>query len=153
MSKNKHLYAVILAGGSGTRFWPLSRAKKPKQFLKILGKNSLLQDTIARITPLIAPAHIFIVSNKIHIKELKSQIKPFRIPSKNILLEPQARNTAPAICWAASQIHKMDPQATLAVLPSDHLILNKAAFLQSLREAVDLAQKDCLVTFGITPTR
>jgi len=153
MTKNTNLYAVILAGGSGTRFWPVSRKSNPKQFLNIIGKGTLLQETLARIRPQIAGAHIFIITNAAYRNTVRRQTARFKIPKANILLEPEARNTAPAICWAAAVIQRIDPDAVMAVLPSDHLILEQKKFLKVLREAVQLARKNYLVTLGISPTR
>src|SRR5436189_2365527 len=101
-----NLYAVILAGGSGTRFWPLSRKAHPKQFLNMTGDKSLLQDTLTRIHPRVkSGANILIVTNKDHLKKIRQQAAVFRIPRHNILLEPEGKNTAPAIAWAASHIY------------------------------------------------
>ncbi|HLF17954.1 MAG TPA: sugar phosphate nucleotidyltransferase [Candidatus Omnitrophota bacterium] len=151
--KDKHLYAVILAGGAGTRFWPVSRKKNPKQFLEVMGGRTLLDLTLLRLKPLIASDHVFIVTNVRYEQATKRLLKKFKVPHKNILLEPQGKNTAPAVCWAASRIHTIDPQAVIAVLPSDHLILNAAAFIRALKKAAGMARKGFLVTFGIAPTR
>jgi len=153
MKNNPHTYAVILAGGSGTRFWPMSRSHKPKQFLKIIGEDTLFQKTIKRVLPLIAPANVFIVTNAKFKSEIQRQIAFCKIPSANILLEPEGKNTAPAIGWAAACIYQKDPQALLAVLPSDHLILDEQKYRHILMKAFDLAQQKLLVTFGIVPTR
>jgi len=153
MKINKNLYAVILAGGSGTRFWPKSRQARPKQFLDIMGKGSLLQETIRRLKPKVASANIFIVTNKAYQKVVKEQGGIFKIPSANILLEPEGKNTAPAIAWAAALIHQRNPNAVMGIFPSDHLILNQKKFLSILDEAVVLANADNLVTFGIVPNR
>ena len=150
---NSNLYAVILAGGQGTRFWPLSRSSKPKQFLKIAGDGTLFEGTLKRIQKIIPAANIFFVTNKKYEHEITNQIRPFAIPPSHILLEPQGKNTAPAICWAAGRIHRINPNATMAVLPSDHLILNVKAFGKILNSAFDLAQENFLVTLGIVPTR
>ncbi len=153
MSIDKNLYAIILAGGSGTRFWPLSRASYPKQFLAIAGKETLLQQTVGRVRSLVAGENIFIVTNAAHRREVGRQLARFKVPRPNILLEPQGKNTAPAICWAAARIHQVNPNAVLAVLPSDHLIQNPNAFLKILEKAVALARREYLVTLGIVPTR
>lgn len=153
MKNNPHTYAVILAGGSGTRFWPMSRSHKPKQFLKVIGEDTLFQKTIKRVLPLIAPANVFIVTNAQYKSEIQRQIASFKIPSANILLEPEGKNTAPAIGWAAACIYKKDPQSLLAVLPSDHLILDEQKYRHILMKAFGLAQQKLLVTFGIVPTR
>ena len=153
MKKNKNVYAVILAGGTGTRFWPFSRKSNPKQFLNITGKGSLLQETLARIWPKISGSRIFIVTNASYCKQIEGQVSRFHIPKANILLEPKGKNTAPAICWAAARIYKIDPDAVMAVLPSDHLIANRQKFSKVLEDAIALAQKNYLVTLGILPTR
>lgn len=148
-----NLYAVILAGGSGTRFWPLSRKSNPKQFLNMIGERSLLQETIARISPRVKGPHILIVTNKDHLQKIRQQTAAFRIPRQNILPEPEGKNTAPAIAWAAAHIHAKDKNAVMMILPSDHLISNPKAFLHYVDEAVKLAEQKYLVTMGIVPTR
>src|SRR3989338_2859931 len=153
MAKDKNLYAVILVGGSGTRFWPLSRRLLPKQFLNIHGEKSFFQQTLLRLRPKIDDRNILIVTNKAYTEMIRRQIKGFKIPAGNILPEPEGKNTAPAVCWAASVIHQRNPQAVMAVLPSDHLILNPKGFLSLLQEAVHLAKTDHLVVFGIAPNR
>ncbi|MBN1870605.1 MAG: mannose-1-phosphate guanylyltransferase [Candidatus Omnitrophica bacterium] len=153
MPKNTNLFAVILAGGSGTRFWPVSRKSRPKQFLNIVGKRTLLQETLARIQPAISAARIFIITDVTYGNIVKQQTARFKIPKDNVLLEPEGKNTAPAVCWAAAIIQHIDPGAVLAVLPSDHLIFGRKRFLKVLREAVGLAQRNYLVTLGIHPTR
>ena len=153
MNNNKNLNAVILAGGSGTRFWPMSRRSRPKQFLNISGDGTLLGKTITRILPQIPAQNIWIVTNAAYKKDILSHAKSFGIPTKNILWEPSGKNTAPAILWAATVIHKINPQAVIAVLPSDHVILHPKEFLKVLKEAVSLADKNYLVTLGIKPTR
>jgi len=153
MKGKQKIYAVILAGGMGTRFWPVSRKSNPKQFLNITGKGSLLQETLARIRPKISGARVFIVTNAFYRNEIERQVSRFHIPKANILLEPKGRNTAPAICWAAAKIHKIDPDAIMAVLPSDHLIANRRKFLKILGDAILLAQEHYLVTLGVIPTR
>lgn len=151
--KKSNLYAVILAGGTGTRFWPVSRKANPKQFLKITGQATLLQETLARISPRIQGRHIYIVTNAAYRRAIQSQSARYNVPKANILLEPEGKNTAPAICWAAARIHASDPDAVMVVLPSDHLILNRKKFLAVLTEALHLAGQDFLVTLGIVPTR
>jgi mannose-1-phosphate guanylyltransferase len=153
MSINKNIYAVILAGGAGTRFWPVSRRSNPKQFLNITGKGTLLQETLERIKPMASAAHVLIVTNAAYRHEIGRQVSRYGVPRENILLEPSAKNTAPAVCWAAAKIHRDDPDAVMVVLPSDHLILHEKRFLRVLSEAVRLARRDYLVTLGIVPTR
>ncbi len=153
MKKNKNIYAVILAGGSGTRFWPLSRKANPKQFLSIVSKRSLLQETVERIRPLTGGSGIYFVTNRAHRRLVQQQAGAYGISAKNILSEPQGKNTAPAVCWAASRLYRENPDAVMLVLPSDHLITNPKTFLRHMNEAVRLAQERYLVTLGIVPTR
>ena len=153
MKKTENVYAVILVGGSGTRFWPLSRQAEPKQFLKIYGGRSFFQQTLSRLRACVAEKNIFIVTNKAYNKKVLQELRGCRIPKANILREPRAKNTAPAICWAAEWIQRRDPSAIMAVFPSDHLILNQKAFARVLAQAVDLARHEYLVTFGIVPKR
>lgn len=153
MKKDKNLHAVILAGGSGTRFWPVSRQNRPKQFLTLVGKESLLRQTIRRVAPKVLAENVWIVANRRYQKEIKRHTSGLGIRASQILWEPKGKNTAPAIGWAASRIHARNPRAVMAVLPSDHLIQNARAFLNALDKAVRLARQDQLVTFGIVPTR
>lgn len=151
--KDKNLYAVILAGGAGTRFWPLSRKSMPKQFLSMTGKDSFLKETINRLRGTVPAKNFYIVTNKEYKNEIKKQTAGLGISRQNVLLEPQGKNTAPAVCWAAAKIYFRDPNAVIGVFPSDHLIKNKRNFLRSLNEAIALARRNYLVTFGIVPTR
>ena len=153
INKDKNLYAVILAGGRGTRFWPESRDSNPKQFLNITGNGSLLEGTIARIKGKIPGSNILIVTGSKYKNIVAEQTKKFRIPSSNILLEPCGKNTAPAICWAAAHIYKQNKNAVMLVLPSDHLIQKKNAFIKIINAAVKQAEEGNLVTLGIVPTR
>ena len=153
MKSDQHNYAVILAGGTGTRFWPLSRRHKPKQFLNIIGSGTLLEATLKRIRFQFSPRNIYIVTSKNYQKEILKHAKLFKIPPTNILYEPTGKNTAPAVLWAAQVIHQKDPRGLMAVLPSDHLISNNARFLKIIDEALKLARQNFLVTLGITPTR
>lgn len=148
-----NVYALILAGGVGSRFWPFSRVLEPKQFINILGKESLLQDTIRRIKGLVSETRIYIITNKSYFYELKKQIEKFRIPESNILLEPEGKNTAPAIGLSARLIEKQNKNATLIVLPADHYIKDVARFKLTLRQAIARAQDNLLVTLGIKPSK
>ena len=121
----KNLYIVLLAGGAGTRFWPLSRHEEPKQFLKIIGQRSLLQETLERVKSLVLPENIFVVTNRLYQRKVKEQLSAHRILSKNILLESEGKNTAPAIAWAAMRIHRPNPEAVMVILPSDHVIAHR----------------------------
>lgn len=144
-------YAVILAGGVGSRFWPFSRELEPKQFMKIIGEASLLQATVRRLKGLVDGRRIYIVTNSIYFYEVKAQVAGFGIPDSNIILEPQGKNTAPAIGLCAKLISKIDKDALLLVLPSDHYVGNADNFRRTVKKAIACANKDFLVTIGIRP--
>lgn len=146
-------YAVILAGGIGSRFWPFSRELEPKQFMKVIEDKSLIQATLKRIEDVISPKNTYIITNSIYLYELKKQIKGSRIPNNNIILEPEAKNTAPAIGLCARLISRHDKDAVLVVLPSDHYIKGLNKFKSSLHKAIACAQQGFLVTIGIKPKR
>lgn len=150
---NSHNHVVILAGGSGTRFWPLSRAVRPKQFLNVINGASLFEQTLERVQTLVPPENIWIVTNKNYSSWIRRQSGSFSVPAQNILWEPTGRNTAPAICWAAAKIKSCDPQAVMVVLPSDHLIGKPKKFLACLKKAIGATRQGYLVTLGIQPTR
>lgn len=146
----KSLYAVILAGGSGTRFWPVSRSTRPKQLLPITGKKAMIVETFERMRPLVSPKNVWVVTHESQAKAI-AKLLP-QIPKKNILAEPLAKNTAASIGWAAATIGDLDPDATLAVLPADHAIEPKEKFQNDLLKAAQLAAKGDLFTFGIRPS-
>jgi len=144
------MYAVIMAGGKGTRFWPLSRGKRPKHLLNITGEKSVIQYTVERVTPLVEKDGVLIVTGASHSDEIRNQLP--HLPAENILIEPVGRNTAPCIGLAALHIRKRNPEAVMFVLPSDHLITDTEEFLDSLTIAHEVAKRDdCLVTIGIKP--
>ncbi len=148
----ENTYCIIMAGGVGSRFWPMSTSKKPKQFLDILGVGStLLQQTYERFESICLPQNIFIVTNidyKTIIEEQLPQLNP-----THILVEPLRRNTAPCLAYATNKIHKLNKNAVTIVAPSDHLILNQDAFKKAIKSCVIKAKEDnCLVTIGIKPT-
>lgn len=149
--KNK-LYGVILAGGIGSRFWPLSRETTPKQLLRVVGEESLLKTTIARLSPLVPPGRTCIVTNpkQAEIIRLHLGYAP-KAPSPGYVIEPMGRNTAPAIGLAAIELMKKDPGAVMAVLPADHLIGDAGVFRRTLKAACKVAREGHLVTFGIVP--
>ncbi len=144
-----HTYAVIMAGGGGTRLWPVSRKKHPKHTLPLLAERTLFQSTFDRLDGLIPFERILVVTAAAQADELKRQAP--QIPAENFLLEPEPRGTAAAVGLAAVVLHKRDPQAVMVILPSDHFIRNRELFHQILRAAVEVAQKDYLVTLGIQP--
>ncbi|MDD5120669.1 MAG: mannose-1-phosphate guanylyltransferase, partial [Candidatus Omnitrophica bacterium] len=144
-------YAVILAGGVGSRFWPFSRELEPKQFMKIIGETSLLEATIQRLKGVVDKERVYIVTNNIYFYEVKAQVAKFGIPDENIILEPKGKNTAPAIGLCAKLIGRVDKNAVLLVLPSDHYIKNVRNFKKTLKKAVSYAKDNFLVTIGIKP--
>lgn len=144
--------AVIMAGGRGERFWPRSRNSFPKQFLSLTGDGeTMIQKTVHRLSSLVAPEDIFVVTNAAYASVVNEQLSD--IPAENILFEPAARNTAPCIGLAAAVIRKRYGDAVMMVLPSDHLIKFNQMFIDTLKTAASAAQKgNGLVTIGITPT-
>lgn len=145
-------YAIILCGGSGTRLWPLSRTLRPKQLLALNGEQTLLQQTTARLLKNVDAANLFTVTHEDHKFELKGQLAEVAPDAiANVLAEPCARNTLPAIAWAVSQIHKQDADAIIGVFASDHAIDNQQAFLDAWRTAEVAAQDGYLVLLGIKP--
>lgn len=145
------LYPVIMAGGSGTRFWPLSRQARPKQFLPLASKQPLITDTAARLKGLASMKNLFIVCGPLHAKAAAKLVKG--LPKQNLLVEPVARNTAPAIALATVQVAARDPKGILIVLPSDHHVANPEGFRQTLAEAARVAEAGHIVTLGIKPHR
>ena len=145
------LIPVVLAGGTGSRLWPLSRALYPKQFHALFGDHSLLQDTLLRARE-VSTAPAIIVCNEEHRFLVAEQCRALELPWQSIILEPEGRNTAPAIALAALTALAVDPAAQLLVVPSDHLINDHAAFAAAADLAVQAARQGGLVTFGVTPT-
>ncbi len=146
---DQHDYAVIMAGGGGTRLWPVSRKDSPKQLLHLLGEETLFQGTVARLIDLFPPERILVVTVEQQAAEMKKQVP--EIPVENYLIEPAPRGTASVVGLAAMVLQKRDPQAAMAILPSDHFIRNRDLFHYLLREAFDVANQGYLVTLGITP--
>ncbi|HZU68991.1 MAG TPA: mannose-1-phosphate guanylyltransferase [Ktedonobacteraceae bacterium] len=146
----EHFNAVILAGGSGTRLWPLSTPSFPKQFLPLPNGNSMIQESLARVAPLITPEQAWVVTGR-SMAELVHEHLP-SVPRTHILGEPVGRSTAAAIGWAAATIERQDPQAIMAVLTADHMITKVDVFDSALQLAAKLAEQDYLVTLGIKPT-
>lgn len=152
MSKSDK-YCVIMAGGIGSRFWPMSTQKFPKQFQDILGVGrTMIQQTYDRISKIIPNENIFVITNKEYVSLSHQQLP--EIPEENVVGEPLMKNTAACNLYMANKIAEIDPNATIVVLPADHLILKENVFLEKVELAFDLASKnDYLVTLGITPTR
>lgn len=145
-------YGVIMAGGGGTRFWPLSRRELPKQFLNLTGKDILVNETFDRLKASVAGEDIFVVTNVIHAKKTFTMMNG-RIEPHHILAEPAARNTAACIGYAAMEILKKYGDGIMCVVPSDHYIKNEAGYTQVINRAIELAEtQNCLVTIGIKPT-
>lgn len=149
----KDHYCVIMAGGIGSRFWPMSTAAHPKQFLDVLGiGKSLLRMTFERLLNTAPAENIFVVTNVIYLDLVREQLP--ELSDNQILTEPERKNTAPCIAYAAAKIHALNPNATLVVAPSDHLILKEEKFTKIVEAAIQNANStDRLVTLGIKPTR
>jgi mannose-1-phosphate guanylyltransferase len=148
-----HLHIVILAGGSGTRFWPASRRHYPKQLLPLAGRadEPLIAATVRRVAPIVAPENVW-VSTSSTLVDGTAKILP-RIERNRFLAEPVARNTAPCIGWATATIARSDPEAVIAVLPADHFIADEPGFCAVVERAVRAAAEGWLTTIGIVPTR
>ncbi|MFA5073588.1 MAG: mannose-1-phosphate guanylyltransferase/mannose-6-phosphate isomerase [Nitrospirota bacterium] len=149
------MYAVIMAGGSGTRFWPLSREKMPKQLLKIGGEESLILQTVNRVLPIIKIDDVFIVTNHSLAESIVYQLATrFDRPwDGNLILEPAPKNTAPAVALAALHLERIDPESVMVVLAADHSIKKTPEFLAVLKKAEEAANQGYLVTLGIRPDR
>lgn len=143
-------YAVILAGGAGTRLWPLSRERLPKTALRFYSDQSMFQIAVARLAPLFTPDQIIVVAGRDHAAVLSEQVP--EIPHENFIIEPEGRNTAPAIGLAAVHLAARDPEACMAVLTADHHIGDTETFRRAIAAALEVAQDDYLVTLGIHPT-
>lgn len=145
-----HLFAVIMAGGGGTRLWPVSRQKNPKQLIQLFGERSLFQIAVDRLDGFIPFGRIFVVTTSEQVAKLRDQ--EHRIPERNYLIEPQPRGTAAVVAMAAAAIRKVDPAGVIAVLTADHLIENIAGFQQNLSAACEVANRGLIATMGIEPT-
>ena len=151
MTNEVNVYAVIMAGGVGSRFWPRSRERTPKQLMEITGERTMIQSTIDRLGDFVPPARTFVVTNKLQKTAIAKQLP--NIPVENIIVEPIGRNTAPCIGLAAMFVRRLDPNGVMVVLPADHVVENKKEFLRVLNLGVSVAQKRLsLVTIGIRPT-
>lgn len=146
----EHAYAVIMAGGGGTRLWPVSRREKPKQLLPLLGAETLFQSTVARLENLFPPERILVVTVAEQAREMQQQVPA--IPVENYLIEPAPRGTASVVALAAAVLQKRDPQAVMAIQTADHHIRNRDLFNYLITTALQVADQNYLVTLGITPT-
>lgn len=149
---NPHFYPVILAGGRGTRFWPLSRKRRAKQLLALDGKQTMIQQTVARLLPMAAPNRFWIITNNDLRLAIARQLP--KLPAKQIIAEPAGRNTAPAIGLAAFLLLRHDPDAVLGLFPSDHVIADTGEYRATLNRGIDIAAAgENIVVLGIRPTR
>ncbi len=154
VTNNDHLYPVIMAGGSGTRFWPLSRHLFPKQLLRIIGDETLIQQTMRRVVKRANAGHVLISTNPAQADSIRVQLGEWKDALKdNFVLEPEGRNTAPAIALAALELVRRDPDAVMLVVPADHIVKGQSEFDAAVDLAAGLAGKGYLVTFGIKPIR
>ncbi len=146
------IYGVIMAGGSGTRFWPHSRRNRPKQLLSIAGQKTMIRVTVDRITPVVPHDRIIVIAGSSHVEEIRRQLP--ELNNDQILAEPVGRNTAACIALAAYKLRAADPEAIMLVLPADHSIGKEREFVAALRAAANaVAKEEYLVTFGIVPDR
>jgi mannose-1-phosphate guanylyltransferase len=145
------LYPVVMAGGSGTRFWPLSRRRRPKQFLALAGEAPLLVATVARLPPLARPDRTYVVCGPVHAPAVRRMLP--KLPRENVVVEPCARNTAPCVGLAALHVARRDPGGVMAMLPADHHIARPAAFRAALAAAAAVAEDGVIATIGVRPDR
>ncbi len=146
------MISVILAGGSGERFWPLSREKYPKQLLPIAGEKTLIQQSVERLLTISKIQDIFVVTNEQHALKTLQQLSPYNFLAQNLFAEPLGRNTTPAIVWMAEFLNK-NPEEIMGVFPADHLIRDFPNFQKTIQKSVDTAKEGSLVTIGIQPDR
>jgi mannose-1-phosphate guanylyltransferase len=146
------VYAVIMAGGIGSRFWPRSREKTPKQLLQIIGENTMIQDTVSRLKGMVEDSDIYVITNKVQRKEIIKQLP--QIPAENIIEEPFGKNTAACIGYASIMIEQKEKDGITLVLPADHIIKDVDQFHETIKRAANFAyESKGLVTIGIRPSR
>ena len=143
------MFAVVMAGGSGTRLWPLSRRRSPKQLLALTGETSLLQQTVARLSGLLKPSDIYVITSQAHVRATIDQLP--QLPPDNVLGEPLARSTAVA-AGLATVLARRESDEVAMVLPADHFVADEVAFAEALQEAARVAERGYLVTLGVVPT-
>jgi len=146
----EHYYAMIMAGGGGTRLWPMSRQDTPKQVLSLVEESSMFKTSVDRLAPLFTPDRIYVVTGRKFMEQLRAHAP--EIPAENFIIEPYAKNTAPAAALGITVIHQRDPQATIAILTADHHISKKDAFRDVLTAGYELAQNGYIATLGISPS-
>jgi len=152
LAKNLSFHPVILAGGRGTRFWPLSRKRRPKQLLALDGKQTMIQQTVARLLPLVPPKQFWIITNQDLRPAITKQLP--KLAKAHVLAEPAGRNTAPAIGLAAFLLLRENPQAVLGMFPSDHVIADEERYRKTLQRGIEIAAAGAnIVVLGIQPTR
>src|SRR5450759_992362 len=150
-SDSKDRFVIIMAGGRGERFWPVSREKMPKQLLTLLGKKSFLQEAVDRVLPLVPAKNIFVITNEAQLPEVRKQLP--KIPKQNLVAEPMGRDTCAAVTLGAALVGARSTTGVMAVLPADHVIPEDKKFQQVLNDAFDLAGRgQAIVTIGIKPT-
>ena len=144
-------FAIIMAGGKGERFWPVSREKTPKQLLSLLGGGSFLQQAVERVLPIIPLRNVFVITNDTQAPEVRKQLP--RLPKENVIAEPVGRDTTAAVTLGAALVGARSTTGVMAVLPADHVIPEQKKFQQVLSDAFDLAGRgQAIVTIGIQPT-
>lgn len=147
-----NVYAIVMAGGAGTRFWPLSRKQRPKQLLPLGGTDeSLIAATVRRIAPLVPPERVLVVTSAQLASDVAEALP--NVPRENILAEPSGRNTAPCVAWASAVVRRRDPNGVAIILAADHYIVDEPGYVEVLRTASSAASDGALVTIGIQPTR
>lgn len=146
----EHYYALIMAGGGGTRLWPLSRVDKPKQLLPLVEEQSMFKVSVERLAPLFTPDRIYVVAGRKYADDLRADAP--EIPAQNFIVEPYGKESGPAAMLAITVIQKRDPQAVVVILTADHHISDKEGFRNVLAAAYELASKDHIVTLGIKPS-
>src|SRR5438105_7751850 len=150
-SNSNNRFVIIMAGGRGERFWPVSRAKTPKQLITLLGKRSFLQQAVDRVFPIVPLKNIFIITNEVQAPQVRQQIP--KLPKENLVAEPMGRDTCAAVTLGAALVGARSTTGVMAVLPADHVIPEEKKFQQVLEDAFDLAGRGrAIVTIGIKPT-
>lgn len=145
----EHYYALILGGGGGTRLWPLSRQEKPKQMLRLIDNTTMFQAAVRRLQPLFPVERIFVSTGHQYVAQMRADAP--ELPRENFIVEPSGRDSGPAVALALAHIHQRDPQATVAILTSDHFIRKEDTFRDVLEAAYHIAQEGKIVTLGIKP--